>query len=79
MNLINSVTPLFSQLPLQRLTRNDLSTPRAEIPPTQRTLSTYEKTPVPAREILMATALAYQGPIMARMLMQEDDNRNKAA
>lgn len=80
---INSVTPrLFPQLQaprLSKLTRADFTTPRAEIPKTQYTLSPNEKTPAPAREVLMAAALASQGPIIARMFIEEDKDYTPAA
>ena len=82
---INSAIPsprFFSPTPrMPRLTAPDFTTPRAEIPQTQNTLSSHEKTPIPAREFLMAAALAYQayqGPIMAKMFIEEDKKRESA-
>ncbi len=70
---INPATSrLFPQLPAsRRLTATDFTTPQAAIPKTQSTISVSEKTPPPAREVLMAAALAYQGPILAKMFIQE--------
>ena len=73
---INPVTPRFFPQPLTqrlgRLTEADFTTPRTEIPPTQKALSYHEQTPAPAREILMAVALASQGPVIARMFLEEE-------
>ena len=71
---INSITPrFFPNLPPKtvRLTNTDFTTPRSQVPQTQRVLSPHEKTPEPVREILMAAALAYQGPVMAKSLIEE--------
>ena len=75
---INPVIPrFFSPAPrMPRLTAPDFATPRAEIPETKNILSPSEQTPPPAREVLMATALAYQGPIMAKMFIEEDKKRD---
>ena len=71
---INPVMPRFfpqlSPKPL-RLTGNDFSTPRTEVPQIQAVLSPLEKTPPPAREVLMATALASWGPVMAKSLIED--------
>ena len=76
---INPVTPRFFPQPLTqrlgRLTEADFTTPRTEIPPTQKALSYHEQTPPPAREILMAAALAYQGPVMAKSLIEEQKKK----
>ena len=80
--VIGSITPrFFPQLPMPRLTRltqADFTTPRAEVPQTQTVLSSHEKTPPPAREALMAAALASWGPVMAKNFIEEDNNRESA-
>ena len=71
--------PLLSPKAL-RLTPRDFSTPRAEIPQTQTILSSNEKTPEPARNVLMAAALAYyQAPLLARMFIEEDKKKEEAS
>ena len=74
--IISSVTPRFFPQPLtqrlSRLTQADFTSPRTELPQIQKALSPHEQTPAPAREILMATALASQGPVIARMYLEEE-------
>ncbi len=77
---MNPVIPRFFPqlqplLRLSELTKADFATPRVEIPQTQNALGPSEKTPAPAREVLMATALAYQGPIIAKMFIEEDEKK----
>ncbi len=78
---ISAITPrLFPQVPHQpvRLTRNDFfPTPRVEIPPVQST-SNYT-VPAPAKEILMATALASWAPIIAKTLIEQEKKESEAS
>ena len=74
-----AITPrFFSPLTTKplRLSPDDFFTPRTELPKTQNVLSPYEQTPAPAREALMAAALAHN-PIFAKQLMQ-DEKRKEA-
>ena len=80
---ISAITPrLFpQQLPvpnrLPKLTANDSSTPRTEIPRAQQT-SNYIM-PAPTAEILKATALASWAPFIAKTYIEQDKKKESEA